>query len=413
MRKDDLLDAVGSIGEDLIEDAASVEDTPRWWMKWGSIAVCLGCVALGLGLLLAGAPRQQGSAASESSAGAAETAPETAAQTREPETEPQRSAARRGPVYGMLPVSHYMVPVGDRIYFCDGESVLYIEPDTGTAYRLFEWSGILMETSAGLCGVDTGESGDRQVIAIAGDTSTALGVIPEEAELLDVLEGKLYWYRSVYQWEGTEPQTESYIREVGRTDMETGRTEVLFSPDAAIAGGRIVDDVFYYQYEEQEGIWRYELGIGQQCQTDFPLEGLPPMAEMESAVFYEDFVLLPFKVAGDSAQSILPEYYLYKCEYDGEAKLLMRGNTTMESLGRWEQKLYGSGYTPILWSGGNTNLSVLDLETGEYRVLMDTTNTLSPTELMVCDSGIYYSEPYVGGGLYRFDPETGNSTLIY
>ena len=82
MKTDDLLDALELIGTDLVEDARGVKRSPRRWMKWGSLAACLGCAVLGLGLLASRLPESGAASDSAASAPAVEAA-ETTDQSRE------------------------------------------------------------------------------------------------------------------------------------------------------------------------------------------------------------------------------------------------------------------------------------------------------------------------------------------
>ena len=413
MRPDDLLDAMEYIGDDLVQEANIQRNMPRRWMRWGSIAVCLCCAAVGLGLLLGGPRKTEGRSMAAPSP--TETAKGT---TPTPAPTPVEENAVRPAVNSDHDRTWQDMTWEDGVlYFCDGDSLLSYHPDTGGVRRICNGDWSIYDTTEGAFAI---ASGSRELCRVTEQGLEPIGTIGtdqyETVTLLDVADGVAYW---LYRPEAM-PEDDGTENVLGETDLESGEQRIrLRTEDDVCAidpGGRV-----YFQNLTAQEIWCDDPKDNETADgraDTFRLEDVqaqvPEDAQWSRVWCDEEFALLEFiKGNGEDA---LPTVYYFRVEPDGTVKQLYQGNTQIAVWCRYGNLMYFESSTPILWSGTSASFMTMDLNTGEMRTLVPEeqyTNQISMTELSVSDYGIYYYTPYGERGIYRLDPDTGKSTRIY
>ena len=415
MKPDDFLDAMEYIGDDLVQEARVQRNLPRRWMKWGSIAVCLCCGVVGLGLLLGGPQKTEGRSLAAPSPSPLEAA-EKITPTPEP-TAQAENAVRPAVNWDHDRTWQYMTWENGVLYFSDGDSLLSYHPDTGAVRRICEGDWLIYDTTQGAIAI---EVGSRELYQVTEQGMELLGVgWPEEyayVTLLDVADGVAYW---VYRPDMTL-EDESTENVLGYTVLESGEKNIRLRTEDEICAidpeGRV-----YFQSLTTQELWCYEPkddkttgGVMNMFQLEGVQAQVPEDAERSMVWCYEDFALLEF--IRHNGEDALPTVYYFRVELDGTVKLLYQGNTQIAVWCRYGALMYFESATPILWSGTSTAFMTMDLNTGQMQTLVSQeryTNQISMTELSVSDSGIYYYTPYGERGIYRLNPDTGESTLIY
>ena len=280
----------------------------------------------------------------------------------------------------------YNVTLADgRMYCIHNNSVYLYETNNSTQKKLADFNGVLTRTRSGLYLMNeaTGE-----VYLIFDSTLSLVESITPDSILIDVLDDKIY-YRT-YQNDGAYSVMEK--------DLTEGTiSEVISVSEGHMIAQKIINDELYYCTTENGGIIS---AVDIQTKEDKTIYKFPGTNEinMNSVVFFDDFIL------------IKTEQGLYSMGYnDTETTFLSEYVPTTGALDYFNNKLYFVVAFPLNEDDEayeyTEELISLNVQTGEISTVTQLTNengtTQTYTEIVVCDSGYFYTEPSATeGGLF-------------
>lgn len=433
MKPEDILDGLGQVSDRMVLDAQNLKKTPRRSLKWGSLAACILCGVVLLGVCAAklwNRDDQQSLKPPETTIPTvASEPPQNSAE--ESVTESAMTVEPRAAEPGQVIVNDYqMVVRDDAIYFVDPYvGLMAMDPETKTTKTILgngtcslaESEGSLYCLDRTTRQVDLVENGDVTTLVTLEDVG------PGYPFLLGVSNGYVCWRQNmdIYAASVEDGTTKTF------SEADSGSESIL--PCGVYQGGLYCVDLSYgalcridLSSGETEAMWEPEQGEMQAAKS---------MQEIAiSADEWDSLLRLGTSSAMDGDRLYLEamqtvdtvQHYVYFC-YDltnGE----MRELITLDGYAGMVEAQDGKLYLlhRVMQENGNQNMELLccDGETGELSVVMDQdqlveiSNTGSCNVASVASNGLYYvrdstaADPQ-SNGLFYYDLSAGTVTQVY
>lgn len=433
MKPEDILDGLGQVSDRMVLDAQNLKKTPHRSLKWGSLAACILCGVVLLGVCAAklwNRDDQQSLKPPETTIPTvASEPPQNSAE--ESVTESAMTVEPRAAEPGQVIVNDYqMVVRDDAIYFVDPYvGLMAMDPATKTTKTILgngtcslaESEGSLYCLDRTTRQVDLVENGDVTTLVTLEDVG------PGYPFLLGVSDGYVCWRQNmnIYAASVEDGTTKTF------SETDSGSGSIL--PCGVYQGGLYCVDLSYgalYRIDlssgETEAMWEPEQGEMQAAKS---------MQEIAiSADEWDSLLRLDTSSAMDGDRLYLEalqtvdaeQHYVYFC-YDltnGE----MRELITLDGYAGMVEAQDGKLYLlhRVMQENGNQNMELLccDGETGELSVVMDQdqlveiSNTGSCNVASVASNGLYYVRDSTAAdpqseGLFYYDLSAGTSTQVY
>ena len=418
MKPEDILDGLGQVSDRMVLDAQNLKKTPRRSLKWGSLAACILCGVVLLGVCAAklwNRDDQQSLKPPETTAPTVVSEPPQNS-AEESVTEPAETVEPRTAEPGQVIVNDYqMVVRDDAIYFVDPYvGLMAMDPETKTTKTILgNGTCSLAESEGSLYCLDRAT---RQVDLVEnGDVTTLVtleNVGPGYPILLGVSDGYVCWMQD---WT-------YYVRPL---DSDTSTVLISLEDSGGELGACTVYQGYFYCVKTLKGsLVRVSLKTGETETLWSPEEGDPAAFEqvlrMTSTA---DVSVIPDRnlqnLYLEAVQTIddVRHYVYYRLDMSTdelrELTTLDDGSVTMSS---WDGKLYLIHDTGLDVDGTETTLISVDPATGETQVLLTAEQTAafdSCTGWTVGSDGLYYTRYDDQPGIYYDRFTTGESTLVY
>ena len=418
MKPEDILDGLGQVSDRMVLDAQNLKKTPRRSLKWGSLAACILCGVVLLGVCAAklwNRDDQQSLKPPETTAPTVVSEPPQNS-AEESVTEPAKTAEPRTAEPGQVIVNDYqMVVRDDAIYFVDPYvGLMAMDPETKTTKTILgngtcsiaESEGSLYCLDRATRQVDLVENGEVTTVVTLEDVGPGYPI------LLGVSNGYVCWMQD---WT-------YYVQPL---DSDTSTVLISQEDSGGELGACTVYQGYFYCVKTLKGsLVRISLTTGETETLWSPEEGDPAAFEqvlrMTSTA---DVSVIPDRnlqnLYLEAVQTIDDvRHYVYYCldmstDELRELTTLDDGSVTMSS---WDGKLYLIHETGLDVDGTETTLISVDPATGETQVLLTAEQTAafdSCTGWTVGSDGLYYSRYDDQPGIYYYSFATGESTLVY
>lgn len=340
----DFSEAMGELDVKYIEKAMNYQAKKKknGWLKWGALAACLCLLVVGglsVGDLISG-----------------------------------RSGCGSQ-------LSHNITLADEKMYYTCNDCVYLYDINNSTQKKIADFNGILTQTHSGLYLFDE-EAGD--VYSVFDSMLTLVGSIEPNSTLIDVLGNRIY-YRT-YQNDGV------YSYSIAEKDLTVGTiSDVVSVSNSHMIAQTIIGNKLYYCTTENGGtISVFDMQTKES--TTIYNSQLANGTEMRNVVFYDDFILLE------------TEQGLYSMRYnDKETIFLSEYIPTTGALDCFGKKIYFIIAVPVN-EYFEEELISLNVQTGAISTVMQLTEngaTQTYTEIVVCDSGYFYTNPSATeGGLF-------------
>lgn len=418
MKPEDILDGLGQVSDRMVLDAQNLKKTPRRSLKWGSLAACILCGVVLLGVCAAklwNRDDQQSLKPPETTIPTvASEPPQNSAE--ESVTESAMTVEPRAAEPGQVIVNDYqMVVRDDAIYFVDPYvGLMAMDPATKTTKTILgngtcslaESEGSLYCLDRTTRQVDLVENGDVTTLVTLEDVG------PGYPFLLGVSDGYVCW-------------RQDWTYYVQPLDSDTSTVLISQEDSGGELGACTVYQGYFYCVKTLKGsLVRVSLTTGETETLWSPEEGDPAAFEqvlrMTSTA---DVSVIPDRnlqnLYLEAVQTIDDvRHYVYYCldmSTDELRKLttLDDGSVTMSS---WDGKLYLIHDTGLDIDGTETTLISVDPATGESQVLLTAEQTAvfdSCAGWTVGSDGLYYTRYDDRPGIYYYSFTSGESTLVY
>ena len=425
MKPEDILDGLGQVSDRMVLDAQNLKKTPRRSLKWGSLAACILCGVVLLGVCAAklwNRDDQQSLKPPETTIPTVVSEPPRNS-AEESVTEPAETREPRAAKPGQVIVNDYqMVVRDDAIYFVDPYvGLMAMDPETKTTKTILgngtcsraESEGSLYCLDRTTRQVDLVENGDVTTLV------TLENVGPGYPILLGVSDGYVCWRQD---WT------------IYTASIEDGAARVLLDtnewiqPCAVYQGGLYgVDSSACTLYRvdlgsgERETLWASEQS-GVRESMAAPEAAIPvdegeallrldaSMTDGTAAIDGEKLYLKAEKTTGDAQQNVCYCYDLTTGEMQEQTEL-ESGTVTLAAQ---NGKLYLLHADMQENGEPSTQLLCFDGE-NEAAVVLDTAQTASMGSInswQVAPEGIYYTRSGEAG-LFYYDLSAGTSTQVY
>lgn len=425
MKPEDILDGLGQVSDRMVLDAQNLKKTPHRSLKWASLAACILCGVVLLGVCAAKLWNRDDQRSLKP--------PETTIPTvvsepprnsaEESVMEPAMTVEPRAAEPGQVIVNDYqMVVRDDAIYFVDPYvGLMAMDPETKTTKTILgngtcslaESEGSLYCLNRTTRQVDLVENGDVTTLVTLEDVG------PGYPFLLGVSDGYVCWRQDWTIYEAS---------------IEDGAARVLLNtnewiqPCAVYQGGLYgVDSSACTLYRvdlgsgERETLWASEQS-GVRESMAAPEAAIPvdegeallrldaSMTDGTAAIDGEKLYLKAEKTTGDVQQNVCYCYDLTTGEMQEQTEL-ESGTVTLAAQ---NGKLYLLHADMQENGEPSTQLLCFDGE-NEAAVVLDTAQTASMGSInswQVAPEGIYYTRSGEAG-LFYYDLSTGTSTQVY
>ena len=418
MKPEDILDGLGQVSDRMVLDAQNLKKTPHRSLKWGSLAACILCGVVLLGVCAAklwNRDDQQSLKPPETTIPTvASEPPQNSAE--ESVTESAMTVEPRAAEPGQVIVNDYqMVVRDDTIYFVDPYvGLMAMDPATKTTKTILgngtcslaESEGSLYCLDRTTRQVDLVENGDVTTLVTLEDVG------PGYPFLLGVSDGYVCW-------------RQDWTYYVQPLDSDTSTVLISQEDSGGELGACTVYQGYFYCVKTLKGsLVRVSLTTGETETLWSPEEGDPAAFEqvlrMTSTA---DVSVIPDRnlqnLYLEAVQTIDDvRHYVYYCldmstDELRELTTLDDGSVTMSS---WDGKLYLIHDTGLDIDGTETTLISVDPATGESQVLLTAEQTAafdSCTGWTVGSDGLYYTRYDDRPGIYYYSFTSGESTLMY
>lgn len=425
MKPEDILDGLGQVSDRMVLDAQNLKKTPHRSLKWASLAACILCGVVLLGVCAAklwNRDDQQSLKPPETTIPTVVSEPPQNS-AEESVTEPAETREPRAAEPGQVIVNDYqMVVRDDAIYFVDPYvGLMAMDPETKTTKTILgngtcslaESEGSLYCLDRTTRQVDLVENGDVTTLVTLEDVG------PGYPFLLGVSDGYVCWRQD---WT------------IYTASIEDGAARVLLNtnewiqPCAVYQGGLYgVDSSACTLYRvdlgsgERETLWASEQS-GVRESMAAPEAAIPvdegeallrldaSMTDGTAAIDGEKLYLKAEKTTGDVQQNVCYCYDLTTGEMQEQTEL-ESGTVTLAAQ---NGKLYLLHADMQENGEPSTQLLCFDGE-NEAAVVLDTAQTASMGSInswQVAPEGIYYTRSGEAG-LFYYDLSTGTSTQVY
>ena len=293
---------------------------------------------------------------------------------------------------GCSQTSHNVTLADGKIYYVYNNGVYLYELDSTTQKKVADFNGVLTQTQSGLYLINkaTGE-----VYSISGSMLTLAGRIAPDSALIDVLNNKIY-YRT-YQDDG--------IYFVMEKDLTTGTiSEVVSVSKGHMIAQKVIGNELYYCTTENGGTI-FVIDMQTKDNKTIFNASVTNEFDMNSVVFFDDFILIK---TGEG---------LFSMGYnDKEATFLSEYLPTTGAVDCFDKRLYFIIAIPVN-EYFEEELISLNVLTGEISTVTQLTlengTTQTYTEIVVCDSGYFYTNPSATeGGLFYHSFDGGSEITI-
>lgn len=428
MKPEDILDGLGQVSDRMVLDAQNLKKTPRRSLKWGSLAACILCGVVLLGVCAAklwNRDDQQSLKPPETTIPTvASEPPQNSAE--ESVTEPAMTVEPRAAEPGQVIVNDYqMVVRDDAIYFVDPYvGLMAMDPATKTTKTILgNGTCSLAESEGSLYCLDRTT---RQVNLVEnGDVTTLVtleDVGPGYPILLGVSDGYVCWRQNmnIYAASVEDGTTKTF------SEADSGSGSIL--PCGVYQGGLYCVDLSYgalYRIDlssgERETLWASEQS-GVRESMAAPEAAIPvdegeallrldaSMTDGTAAIDGEKLYLKAEKTTGNVQQNVCYCYDLTTGEMQEQTEL-ESGTVTLAAQ---NGKLYLLHADMQENGEPSTQLLCFDGE-NEAAVVLDTAQTASMSSInswQVAPEGIYYTRSGEAG-LFYYDLSAGTSTQVY
>lgn len=428
MKPEDILDGLGQVSDRMVLDAQNLKKTPHRSLKWASLAACILCGVVLLGVCAAKLWNRDDQRSLKP--------PETTIPTvvseppqnsaEESVTEPAMTVEPRAAEPGQVIVNDYqMVVRDDAIYFVDPYvGLVAMDPATKTTKTILgNGTCSLAESEGSLYCLDRAT---RQVNLVEnGDVTTLVtleNVGPGYPFLLGVSDGYVCWRQNmnIYAASVEDGTTKTF------SEADSGSGSIL--PCGVYQGGLYCVDLSYgalYRIDlssgERETLWASEQS-GVRESMAAPEAAIPvdegeallrldaSMTDGTAAIDGEKLYLKAEKTTGDVQQNVCYCYDLTTGEMQEQTEL-ESGTVTLAAQ---NGKLYLLHADMQENGEPSTQLLCFDGE-NEAAVVLDTAQTASMGSInswQVAPEGIYYTRSGEAG-LFYYDLSTGTSTQVY
>ena len=428
MKPEDILDGLGQVSDRMVLDAQNLKKTPHRSLKWASLAACILCGVVLLGVCAAKLWNRDDQRSLKP--------PETTIPTvvseppqnsaEESVTEPAMTVEPRAAEPGQVIVNDYqMVVRDDAIYFVDPYvGLMAMDPATKTTKTILgNGTCSLAESEGSLYCLDRAT---RQVNLVEnGDVTTLVtleNVGPGYPFLLGVSDGYVCWRQNmnIYAASVEDGTTKTF------SEADSGSGSIL--PCGVYQGGLYCVDLSYgalYRIDlssgERETLWASEQS-GVRESMAAPEAAIPvdegeallrldaSMTDGTAAIDGEKLYLKAEKTTGDVQQNVCYCYDLTTGEMQEQTEL-ESGTVTLAAQ---NGKLYLLHADMQENGEPSTQLLCFDGE-NEAAVVLDTAQTASMGSInswQVAPEGIYYTRSGEAG-LFYYDLSTGTSTQVY
>lgn len=425
MKPEDILDGLGQVSDRMVLDAQNLKKTPHRSLKWASLAACILCGVVLLGVCAAklwNRDDQQSLKPPETTIPTVVSEPPQNS-AEESVTEPAETREPRAAEPGQVIVNDYqMVVRDDAIYFVDPYvGLMAMDPETKTTKTILgngtcslaESEGSLYCLDRTTRQVDLVENGDVTTLVTLEDVG------PGYPFLLGVSDGYVCWRQD---WT------------IYTASIEDGAARVLLNtnewiqPCAVYQGGLYsVDSSACTLYRvdlgsgEKETLWASEQS-GVRESMAAPEAAIPvdegeallrldaSMTDGTAAIDGEKLYLKAEKTTGDVQQNVCYCYDLTTGEMQEQTEL-ESGTVTLAAQ---NGKLYLLHADMQENGEPSTQLLCFDGE-NEAAVVLDTAQTASMGSInswQVAPEGIYYTRSGEAG-LFYYDLSAGTSTQVY
>ena len=428
MKPEDILDGLGQVSDRMVLDAQNLKKTPHRSLKWASLAACILCGVVLLGVCAAklwNRDDQQSLKPPETTIPTVVSEPPQNS-AEESVTEPAETREPRAAEPGQVIVNDYqMVVRDDAIYFVDPYvGLMAMDPETKTTKTILgngtcslaESEGSLYCLDRTTRQVDLVENGDVTTLVTLEDVG------PGYPFLLGVSDGYVCWRQNmnIYAASVEDGTTKTF------SEADSGSGSIL--PCGVYQGGLYCVDLSYgalYRIDlssgERETLWASEQS-GVRESMAAPEAAIPvdegeallrldaSMTDGTAAIDGEKLYLKAEKTTGDVQQNVCYCYDLTTEEMQEQTEL-ESGTVTLAAQ---NGKLYLL-YADMQENGEpSTQLLCFDGE-NEAAVVLDTAQTASMGSInswQVAPEGIYYTRSGEAG-LFYYDLSAGTSTQVY
>lgn len=418
MKPEDILDGLGQVSDRMVLDAQNLKKTPRRSLKWGSLAACILCGVVLLGVCAAklwNRDDQQSLKPPETTnPTVVSELPQNSAE--ESVTEPTMTVEPRAAEPGQTIVNDYqMVVRDDAIYFVDPYvGLMAMDPATRTTKTILgNGTCSLAESEGSLYCLDRAT---RQVDLVENGEVTTLVTLedvgPGYSFLLGVSDGYVCW-------------RQDWTYYVQPLDSDTSTVLISQEDSGGELGACTVYQGYFYCVKTLKGsLVRVSLTTGETETLWSPEEGDPAAFEqvLRMTSTADVSVILDRNLQNlylEAVQTIDDvRHYVYYCldmstDELRELTTLDDGSVTMSS---WDGKLYLIHDTGLDVDGTETTLISVDPATGESQVLLTAEQTAafdSCAGWTVGSDGLYYTRYDDRPGIYYYSFTSGESTLVY
>lgn len=407
MKPEDILDGLGQVSDRMVLDAQSLKKTPRRSLKWGSLAACILCGVVLLGLCAAKLRNQEDQQSLKP--------PETTVPTvvseppqnsaEESVTEPAETREPRAAEPGQVIVNGYqMVVRDDAIYFVDPYvGLMAMDPETKTTKTILgNGTCSLVESEGSLYCLDRAT---RQVDLVEnGDVTTLVtleNVGPGYPILLGVSDGYVCWQQDWTIYEAS---------------IEDGAARKILPKDGEESGYfscGVYQGMLYTVNELEEQLYCTTLDTGETTAVELTNEdgvtvkwtgkSIERSIEMIGSRIYSmgylenDESETPIGICYDLSDGSLTEIPVTEETVDIDVlggTLYLRNDT---------------------YDNSDNCLISYDTETGKTATVLDNdqmTALIGVGSWQMTSGGIYYTKS-VESGLYYYDLSAGTSTQVY
>ncbi|GEM_PF-6347707 len=428
MKPEDILDGLGQVSDRMVLDAQNLKKTPHWSLKWGSLAACILCGVVLLGVCAAklwNRDDQQSLKPPETTIPTVVSEPPQNS-AEESVTESAMTVEPRAAEPGQTIVNDYqMVVRDDAIYFVDPYvGLMAMDPETKTTKTILgngtcslaESEGSLYCLDRTTRQVDLVENGDVTTLVTLEDVG------PGYPFLLGVSNGYVCWRQNmnIYAASVEDGTTKTF------SEADSGSESIL--PCGVYQGGLYCVDLSYGALRridlssgERETLWASEQS-GVRESMAAPEAAIPvdegeallrldaSMTDGTAAIDGEKLYLKAEKTTGDVQQNVCYCYDLTTGEMQEQTEL-ESGTVTLAAqngklyLLRADMQENGEPSTQLLCFDGEN----------EAAVVLDTAQTASMGSInswQVAPEGIYYTRSGEAG-LFYYDLSAGTSTQVY